>query len=161
MEVEGVVVAPAPRESPAGTASAAAVLGGWRPMIAQLPLRSEFWCPLLPVRMGGVTSHGPSSRAEVHRPRAHTPCAHDQGSGQHRESVLGGSEGEPVRRAAPTCSMPLHGHNELLAAPECAAPMQAAQLGQNSSVGGPPVSWEKKQSSLEDGKGGLKQGGHR
>ena len=31
---EGVVVGPAPRESPAGTASAAAVLGGRRPTIA-------------------------------------------------------------------------------------------------------------------------------
>ena len=32
---ERVVVGPAPRESPAGTASAAAVLGGRRPTIAQ------------------------------------------------------------------------------------------------------------------------------
>ena len=54
VDVEGVVVGPAPRESPAGTASAAAVLGGLRPTFAQLPLLSRFWCPLLLARMEEV-----------------------------------------------------------------------------------------------------------
>ena len=40
VEGEGVDFAPAARESPAGTASAAAVLGVGRPTFAQLPLRS-------------------------------------------------------------------------------------------------------------------------
>ena len=90
----------------------------------------------------------PSSAAKVHRSPADTPGAQDQGLGQHREGVLGGSEGEPVRRAAPTCSIALRGHNELLAAPTCAVLAQAAQLGHHGSVrrlvSGPPMSSEKK-----------------
>ena len=155
---ERVVVGPAPRESPAGTASAAAVLGGGRPTIAQWPLRSGFWCPLLPARIGEVTGHLPSSAAEAHRSPGDPPCAQDQGLGQHREGVLGGSEGEPVRERCSPARLRLRGHNELLAAPTFAAPTQAAQLGRLGSFGGPPVSWEKKRSSLEDERGRLSWG---
>ena len=144
---EGVVVGPAPRESPAGTASAAAVLGGRRPTFAQWPLRSGLWCPLLPARIGEVTHHLPSSAAKVHRSPADTPGAQDQGLGQHREGVLGGSEGEPVRERCSPARLRLRGHNELLAAPTCAAPTQAAQLGRHGSVNSPPMSWEKKRSA--------------